>query len=73
MSMQEVTFKQLCARLLELGMSAEQIGEVETKAKEFSKTADAVYLNRRGVDRLFECTVVQCQYVDGIPRWFLQD
>ncbi len=71
--MKEVTYEQVLERLHELGQSEEHIQEIIDAAKERSTQADAVYLNRRGTDRLFECTVIQCQFVNGVAHWFMQD
>jgi hypothetical protein len=67
-------------RLHELGKTDVEIDEIINMAKEYSKHADAVYINREGTKgylnrhkRLFEYAVVQCQFVDGDARWFMQD
>ncbi len=71
--MEKVPLDEIKARLAALGYKEDEIKTVIEDAIEGARKADAIYLNRRGTDRLFECAVVQCQFVDRVAHWFFQD
>ncbi len=71
--MEEVSLDEIKARLTALGYKEEDIKTGIERAIEAAKKADAVYFNRGGTDRLFECAVIQCQFVDGVAHWFFHD
>ncbi len=71
--MKEFLLDEIKAKLTGLGYTMDVIDKGIEDAIEVAKKADAIYFNRRGTDRLFECAVVQCQFVDGVAHWFFQD
>lgn len=73
MVMEEVSLDEIKARLAALGYKEDDIKTGIKDAIEGAKKADAIYFNRRGTDRLFECAVIQCQFVDEVAHWFFQD
>ena len=66
--MKECTYGLMVGRLHALGKTFSEIEEIINMAKEYSKTADAVYIWHKDEPD----TVIQCQFVDGIARWFMQ-
>lgn len=66
--MEECTYNQLVKRLSEIGKKEQEIQSIIKLAKEYSKSAEAVYLWHKDSPN----TIIKCQFIDGIARWFMR-